>query len=142
MKVDKDSYVLRCFNENSTDGLDSKTMSYLEERNFIVDDDLNEKEYCDFIRSRSVYKDNFMHIMILPTDACNFRCVYCYENAENSYMSEENEQALLKYFKKKIPKLSGLRISWFGGEPLVRKEQVLRITKTMIKEGFPLFYPN
>ena len=131
VKIDKDSALYRCFKEKNTDGLDHKTKHYLEERNFIVDENLDEKEYCDFIRNQYVYSDAYMHVMILPTDACNFRCVYCYESAENSYLDVENEQALLKYFKKKIPKLSGLRLSWFGGEPLVRKNQVLRMTKTL-----------
>lgn len=57
-------------------------------------------------------------LIILPTEACNFRCVYCYEKFEHGKMKPVLVQALKKFITSRISDLSTLSISWFGGEPL------------------------
>src|SRR5436853_5308192 len=32
------------------------------------------------------FRSNYLDLIILPTEACNFRCTYCYETFENKKM--------------------------------------------------------
>lgn len=66
-------------------------------------------------------------LIILPTEKCNFRCTYCYEDFMIGKMSEEVQRSLERYMDRRIPELSALSIHWFGGEPLVAKKVVLRL---------------
>ncbi len=68
-------------------------------------------------------------LILLPTEKCNFRCTYCYEDFELGKMTETTQAAVEAFLTERIPKLKILRFSWFGGEPLVAKDVVLRIAK-------------
>ena len=68
-------------------------------------------------------------LILLPTEKCNVRCTYCYEDFELGMMSETTQTAIEAFLTERIPKLKILRLSWFGGEPLVAKDVVLRIAK-------------
>lgn len=59
------------------------------------------------------------HLMMSPTERCNFRCVYCYEDFAIGRMSSEVIQGIKALLSRKIPTLKSLSFSWFGGEPLL-----------------------
>lgn len=67
------------------------------------------------------------HIMltILPTEGCNFRCTYCYENHNNSFMKEEIYDEIVKYIETQAQTAKKITINWFGGEPTLCAETVL-----------------
>ncbi|MFM0213856.1 radical SAM protein [Paraburkholderia sediminicola] len=62
---------------------------------------------------------NSLHLIILPTEKCNFRCTYCYEDFSHGVMPREIQDRLVRFLAMRIPKLRKLIISWFGGEPLL-----------------------
>jgi uncharacterized protein len=68
-------------------------------------------------------------LILLPTEKCNFRCTYCYEDFELGKMSETTQVALERFIERRIPDLNLLKFSWFGGEPLVAKDVVLRLAR-------------
>ncbi len=68
-------------------------------------------------------------LILLPTEKCNFRCTYCYEDFEIGKMSEATQRSIELFLDKRIPNLQKLTLSWFGGEPLMAKDVVLRIAK-------------
>ncbi len=68
-------------------------------------------------------------LILLPTEKCNFRCTYCYEDFELGKMSEVTQHAIEQFIDRRVPNLKALNFSWFGGEPLVAKEIVLRLSK-------------
>src|ERR1041384_6711550 len=67
-------------------------------------------------------------LIILPTEKCNFRCTYCYEDFSIGKMKLETRESIKKFIKKRAPLLDKLNISWFGGEPLLAKDIVLDIS--------------
>jgi uncharacterized protein len=69
-------------------------------------------------RELAAISSDSLGLIILPTEACNFRCVYCYETFEHGKMNPILVQALKKFITSRISDLSSLSISWFGGEPL------------------------
>ncbi|MDE2197308.1 MAG: radical SAM protein [Gammaproteobacteria bacterium] len=58
-------------------------------------------------------------LSINPTEHCNFRCTYCYEDFAIGRMRPEIVGGIKKLLARKVPGLRHLRLSWFGGEPLL-----------------------
>lgn len=63
--------------------------------------------------------DELLHLVLMPTEACNFRCVYCYEDFEHGRMPNEVIEGVKSLLSSRIAKLHLLSIQWFGGEPLL-----------------------
>jgi uncharacterized protein len=68
-------------------------------------------------------------LILFPTEQCNFRCVYCYEDFEIGKMPDWLVEATKILISNKIPKLSKLYFNWFGGEPLLAKDIVFEIAE-------------
>lgn len=77
----------------------------------------------------SLVSDKYQELIILPTEKCNFRCTYCYEDFLIGRMKKETKEAIKKLIDKRVPDLEYLYISWFGGEPLLAKDIVLDISR-------------
>lgn len=58
-------------------------------------------------------------LIILPTEQCNFRCLYCYERFDIGKMKPELVEGIKKFIEKRLVDLKFLNIEWFGGEPLL-----------------------
>lgn len=72
--------------------------------------------------------DSRSHQLILfPTEQCNFRCTYCYEDFKIGRMQAPVIQGIERYINNRIANLSHLTISWFGGEPLLALPVMRRI---------------
>ncbi|WP_271067486.1 radical SAM protein [Caulobacter sp. NIBR1757] len=68
-------------------------------------------------------------LILLPTEKCNLRCTYCYEDFAIGRMSDETQSAIEQLLARRVPDLQHLNFSWFGGEPLVAKDVVLRLSR-------------
>lgn len=60
-----------------------------------------------------------LHLILMPTEACNFRCVYCYEDFKYKRMEPWVIEAVRKWIASRASGLRSLHLSWFGGEPLL-----------------------
>ncbi len=77
----------------------------------------------------TVISDELLELHLLPTEQCNFRCVYCYEDFLLGKMKPNIVNAIKQLITKRMPNLKHLRISWFGGEPLAAKNIVFDLTR-------------
>ena len=83
----------------------------------------------DFTRYAGLLSNKYFQLIILPTEKCNFRCTYCYEDFAVGRMSKETIQGIKSLLEKRCANnLDYLKISWFGGEPLTAKDTVLEIS--------------
>ncbi|MBW4428469.1 MAG: radical SAM protein [Nostoc desertorum CM1-VF14] len=73
--------------------------------------------------------NQFFHLIILPTEKCNFRCTYCYEEFAAGRMNKETIIGIKALLERRSADLKYLNIDWFGGEPLVAKDVVLEISE-------------
>lgn len=110
-----------------------KIMTALIKKGFLVEEVVDEKQRREALYTDIIDKSaNNLRLIILPTEQCNYRCKYCYESFKKGKMSEEIQEAIVKYVRKNITRYSGLRISWFGGEPLLALDVIEKIsTKVM-----------
>lgn len=61
-----------------------------------------------------------LHLTILPTEKCNFRCTYCYEDFVNGRMAAETIEGIKSLMTTRVNGgITDLQIAWFGGEPLL-----------------------
>ena len=90
------------------------------------DDDLN-VYLADVLKNR--YNSSDMALTILPTRGCNFGCIYCYEqDRPNVLMNEQTEKAIVKFVCSNS-NLKRLSVVWYGGEPLLNFDSMVRLTK-------------
>lgn len=109
-------------------------MSELIRAYFIVPIDFDERMLVSQLRAllkRLAPAKGINGYTILPTTYCNARCFYCYESDfPRMTMNESTASRLVQYMithKGKGP----LRISWFGGEPLVAEERIDQICREL-----------
>ncbi|MBD2342607.1 radical SAM protein [Anabaena subtropica] len=87
------------------------------------------QQHIDNVKRAQLISDKYLELIILPTEQCNFRCVYCYEDFSIGRMKSETISGIKALIEKRCPTLSYLNLSWFGGEPLVAKDTVLDISE-------------
>ncbi|MCY7875088.1 radical SAM protein [Bacillus spizizenii] len=75
------------------------------------------------------FSDRTQKLILMPTEKCNFRCTYCYEDYQLGRMTKETIKGIKNLISRRVGDLEQLYISWFGGEPLVAKDIVLDISK-------------
>lgn len=83
----------------------------------------------DNLRHKQLTSNKSLHLIILPTEKCNFRCTYCYEDFAAGRMKNETIFGIKALLEKRCTDLDYLYISWFGGEPLVAKDIVIEISE-------------
>lgn len=106
---------------------DIKVYNSLLENGFIIDDDLDEYNQLMAEYHSSVNSEDDMLITIYPTQDCNLKCWYCFEtHVPKSKMSENTRTAIFMYIKNRLLSESPkrLRITFFGGEPLMYFNEV------------------
>lgn len=112
-------------------------------KRILIPDDMREKELVDYYCNDMIFSDDILHLSLIPTEACNFRCKYCYQSGIKHTMSDEIVKSIKKYLEKAARKYKGMFISWYGGEPTLAKEQILEImgyAKTICRaNGIPLY---
>lgn len=90
--------------------------------------------------------DDYLELILLPTEKCNFRCVYCYEDFSIGKMKPHIVEGIKNLIINRINLgLKNLRISWFGGEPLLAKNIVLEISEfvtNLVKQNPHLSYES
>ena len=73
------------------------------------------------------WSNESLHLILLPTEACNFRCVYCYEDFKYKRMEPWVVEGVKNLITRRSPDLERLDLSWFGGEPLLARDIVSEI---------------
>ncbi|MEQ1895018.1 MAG: radical SAM protein [Planctomycetota bacterium] len=68
-----------------------------------------------------------LQLILLPTEACNFRCTYCYEDFRLGRMEPWVVRGVKRLIERRIGGLDRLDLTWFGGEPLLARDVVFEI---------------
>ena len=67
----------------------------------------------------ALLSNRLLHLILMPTEQCNFRCVYCYEDFVEGAMTRPVIDAVKALMDRRIRDLDLLSVEWFGGEPLL-----------------------
>ncbi|WP_308698508.1 radical SAM/SPASM domain-containing protein [uncultured Thomasclavelia sp.] len=135
--------------------------SQLHLNGFIVDQSVNEYEEIKNKYERTFNNKNIIQIVMLPAEVCNCTCQYCFVyDYGGKIMKETIYNRVLNYIQNTIHEMNCeenkpfIKISWFGGEPLLEKERIFsfmeqlhmkfhescRIESSIITNGYYLTY--
>lgn len=115
----------------SWDYIAQKSLTELAEKRYLVETDYDEAHaYAQalfLLKTARKKKKGLSEYTILPTTACNARCVYCYEEGMPiQTMTEETADRLVDYICE--TKAEGpVKLRWFGGEPLAAASVIRRV---------------
>jgi len=100
---------------------------------FIIDSNFDELLYYKNRVKNSIEDDSFYQLTINPTLKCNFSCWYCSihlagAKRKDDYISESTMKNIINISKNKISnkKLKIFILEWFGGEPLLFYNEVIK----------------
>lgn len=74
-----------------------------------------------------------LELYVLPTEQCNFRCTYCYEDFKVGRMGRTTIEAVKLLITERMNDLRTFKFSWFGGEPLVAKDIIYELSEFAIE---------
>lgn len=77
----------------------------------------------------NAFSHRHLNLILFPTEKCNFRCTYCYEDFEVGRMRPEVISAIKSLLDRRMDELETLNLSWFGGEPLLAKDIVFALSE-------------
>lgn len=109
----------------------------------ILTNDSNQ-DYLEVEKKLYLYQKNNCDLTILLTTNCNCSCLYCYDNKTNQILSKDDYDLILDYINDKLKSgVKIVRISWFGGEPLLCANDIIffmnRLTKLCESSNTQLF---
>ncbi len=116
---------------------DSEDIKEILANGYIVPEDFDEFKNIELQHRFARYSaSGALHITIAPTMKCNMQCPYCYEFKENKDMSPIIQEKLVEFLKNYLAlnsEIKSLSIAWYGGEPLLKKDVIYKISEKVIK---------
>ncbi len=102
------------------------------------------QEMLAFIRELNDLNRAFKYVVILNLD-CNLGCKYCFEGTRKGklYLSDETESQFIDFVRRSdLSKKDEIRITFYGGEPLLSTDRIVRISEKIrsFAEGKGLKY--
>ncbi len=103
----------------------------LTKRGYFVDDCVNEIEARNFLYMKRMMSP-YLVLVVHTTKDCNFRCKYCALEFQKDVLSDETKEGIVNYIAKNISNYCGVRINWFGGEPLLNIAAIEEVSDKVI----------
>lgn len=101
----------------------------LETERFVVSEECDEVGECIEMLNRRFSSKTNLVVTINPTLDCNLKCWYCYEShVKGSCMQPNVIDSVVRFIEKQVQsdELETLQLSFFGGEPLLKYEKVVK----------------
>jgi uncharacterized protein len=120
------------------------------ETGFVIPDERDELSILRLRYKTEAFNSRNYTLMIYPTQDCNLKCWYCYENhVPKSAMNQEIQERVVKHINSKIDndEIDSLHVIFFGGEPLMYFNKIayplsmaLKKTMTIRNKSFSAFF--
>ena len=128
----RDYQSLRRFLTGEDEQCAPKVLASLASGLMLVPDNSDEIAVLAERYQRSRYDTSQFGLTIVTSLGCNFDCPYCFEAKHPSIMDDEVQQVLLNVVDDQLHRIKNLRVTWFGGEPLVGKKAVFALSRHFI----------
>lgn len=102
---------------------------------FLHDQELliNEQELESAVAELRKILEDTLFLTIMPTEGCNFRCPYCYEDHAPISMTRRMLDQIQAYIAEQAPNFKRISIGWFGGEPTLCKDVIMETSELVQK---------
>lgn len=112
---------------------------------FIIEDNRDEVYEIAYNVEGARKDEGSLNLIILPTEACNFSCPYCFVKENNVHMDNEMYDRILRFIEKQCNKFHSkcekpfkVSIGWFGGEPTLFAEDIVTFMNELAKKDIEL----
>lgn len=105
--------------------LNSPLTRFLHEQELL----LNEEEIEQALNKVKSFLNGIFMATLMPTEGCNFRCPYCYEDHNRGGMTRDTLDRIKEYIAAQAPHYKQVVLAWFGGEPTLCKDTVLEVSE-------------
>jgi len=102
----------------------TKLGQYLLKKGYIVSSETDEGARWDIRYGMQQYRSDTLQLILLSSEDCNLRCVYCSQEFKRDVMLPRVRDGIRNLVNSRIASLRMLQISWFGGEPLLGYEAI------------------
>lgn len=127
--------VLGAIQRDNTTEIPKRYLLDLVRDGVVIEDNYDE---LSVVKARNLLgrTQNELILSVMLTMACNFKCRYCFQprNPRLKAMSREVEQRVVSLIKREAKKKDRVSIDWYGGEPLLRFDQLARINNAIAGE--------
>jgi uncharacterized protein len=120
---------------------DDECLGQLREIGTIVEDNIDERLLFQSIANQSRFDKTILSVFVSFASTCNFACGYCYESYKDNpanpsaskMLNQDMWTRLLFFLRERIQKnsIKNLSIVFFGGEPLMNYEIVLKAAQDL-----------
>lgn len=110
----------------------AEPLRMLASNGFLVDNEFDETIIIKNRFNRSVFANDRLNLIILPTLWCNLKCPYCFELKKSVFMNKTTADALMDWIETEYDKKRFIHFSWFGGEPLLGKKIIYYLSERII----------
>lgn len=117
-RADQASAIERMLTRRGVAGKQEGIVKYLVDRGFLIKSGTDEYARFQFDFGQSQHRTDLLDLILLSSEDCNFRCIYCYEKFARGTMRPEIRQGIKRFLEGRLHGLRRLSVSWFGGEPL------------------------
>lgn len=96
-----------------------------------------EKEAAKENYYQNLFNKDELRIILVLTRKCNCRCIYCYEDAQGASFPDVTDAGkIIRFIERTMEekKLCKLRIIFYGGEPLLRREKITEFSLYFFKK--------
>ncbi len=106
---------------------------YLEKRGFLIREGVDEFQRFRYQFASQHHRADKLELILLTSEECNFRCKYCYESFPRGTMEPWVREGVIKLLEARAPRLNRLKISYFGGEPLLGLEAIDEVAPAALR---------
>ena len=126
--------VMASLKRTGTSELNTEVKKALFDNGYLVPGHVDEKKRAQYLH-QSMHRTDMLHLILMTTEQCNFRCTYCYETFARGKMTDETKSGVKALVKERASTLNNLHISWFGGEPLLELGIIEELSNTFMQEA-------
>lgn len=116
-------------------GIPSEFADFLANQGFLINDGTDEISLLAELHSQARHDNTLFSATVELTEACNFRCLYCYQNHRPQHLDNGAARRVTLYLLKRMSEVRHIHVNWFGGEPLLRMCTLERISERLAKEA-------
>jgi uncharacterized protein len=118
------------------EGDEAEIAGELADQGFLVDGRaVDDRRLREHLERKAQGMPGTMYVTLMPTLACNLACTYCFQKGSPAFerMTGDTEAATLEFILRKVDEAATphLVVHYFGGEPLTRKDFVLRTAEIL-----------
>ncbi len=116
------------------DQLDEKQIEQFCHLGMIVPQSTDEHELVETQFAKGKKDLSYLDLTILLTRQCQLRCVYCFEgDKKDEALDDTTSDDILSFLERQLPTLKKLRVTWFGGEPLLAYSKLKSLSLRLLE---------